>query len=152
MPSQNFERELQVTADRARCWAVLTDVELLTSWVEIVHNTTEVAHLERYTAVLQDRVGPFSLRADLGIDVKVPQPERVIEVSAQGEDRQVGSRISVSASLRLDPAPNGVTVSVSGRYQVTGRVAGMGAGIIKKKADKILEEFFSHAAAELGGS
>ena len=153
MPSQNFARQLQAGADPERCWQVLTDVGLMTTWVRIVHDTKEIAPLERYAAVLQDRVGPFSLRADLDIRVTVPQAGWHIDVAAQGEDRQVGSRISVAASLRLEPRPEGgAVVSVRGRYQVTGRVAAMGAGIIRKKADTILEEFFSHAADELGAA
>jgi carbon monoxide dehydrogenase subunit G len=152
MPSQSFERELRVTADPASCWKVLTDVALLTSWVSIVHDTEEIAPLERYKAVLQDRVGPFSLRADLAIAVEVPEPERLVTVRAEGEDRQVGSRIAVDASLSLEPGPDGGThVVVKGRYQVTGRAASMGSGVIKKKADKLLQEFFAAAAGELGG-
>lgn len=152
MPSESFARELQVTADAASCWKVLTDVALLSSWVSIVHDTEELAHLERYKAVLQDRVGPFSLRADLAIDVEVPEPERLIKVRAEGEDRQVGSRIAVEATLSLEPGTGaGTRVLVQGRYQVTGRAASMGSGVIKKKADKILQEFFASASAELGG-
>ena len=151
MPSQSFARQLRASAEPERCWQVLTDVGLMTSWVQILHDTKEIAHLERYAAVLQDRVGPFSLRADLDIRVTVPEPGRHIEVRAQGEDRQVGSRIAVDATLRLEPQPEGgALVSVQGRYQVTGRAAAMGAGIIRKKADTILEEFFTHAAEELG--
>lgn len=152
MPSESFERELLVTADAARCWKVLTDVALLTSWVPIVHDTEEIAHLERYKAVLQDKVGPFSLRAGLVIDVEVPEPERIVKVHAEGEDRQVGSRIAVDATLSLEPGSEGGTrVAVQGRYQVTGRAASMGSGVIRKKADKILEGFFASAAEDLGG-
>ena len=152
MPAQNFERQLQVTADAARCWKVLTDVALLTSWVPIVHDTEEIAHLERYSAVLRDRVGPFSLRADLAVHVRVPEPERLIEVRAEGEDRQVGSRIAVEAALGLEPDGGGTRVTVKGRYQVTGRAATLGSGVIRKKADRILQEFFAQAGAELGGA
>lgn len=152
MPSENFERDLPVAADAARCWKVLTDVALLTSWVPIVHDIEEIARLERYKAVLQDKVGPISLRADLVIDVEVPEPERSVRVHAEGEDRQVGSRIAVDATLSLEPGSGGGTqVVVQGRYQVTGRAASLGSGVIRKKADKILKGFFASAADELGG-
>jgi carbon monoxide dehydrogenase subunit G len=41
-------------------------------------------------------------------------------------------------------------VDVSGSYSVTGRVASMGSSQVKRKADKILEEFFTQAGQELG--
>ena len=39
----------------------------------------------------------------------------------------------------------------TGDYQVTGRVAGMGGGVIRKKADRIISDFFTKAGEELGG-
>jgi len=44
----------------------------------------------------------------------------------------------------------GSTIATEGRYEVTGRVASMGSGVIQKKADRILADFFSKAALELG--
>lgn len=63
------------------------------------------------------------------------------------------SRIAVSAVLALSEDSNGGTaIEVEGSYQVTGRVAGMGGGVIRKKAERILGEFFQHAGDELGGA
>jgi carbon monoxide dehydrogenase subunit G len=74
-----------------------------------------------------------------------------IELEASGRDRAVDSRIAVRALLRLDRAEHGgSTILTEGRYEVTGRVASMGSGIIQKKADRILADFFSRAGRELG--
>jgi carbon monoxide dehydrogenase subunit G len=130
---------------------VLTDVPRLVSWVSIVDDAKELAHLERYTAVLLDRIGPFKLRADLDITVSEVEAGRHIRVQASGEDRQVASRIGIDATLDLTQSDGGATtVSVEGTYEVVGRVATLGAGMIKQKATKILDEFFGRAGAELG--
>lgn len=151
MASEQFSRELTVTADVDRTWAVLTDIERLASWVSIVHDVVELSRLEKYTAVLQDKVGPFKLRADLSITARVVHDGRDIELEASGRDRSVDSRIAVSASLQLHELGDGRTeIRTAGRYQVTGRVASMGSGVIRKKADRILEDFYSNAARELG--
>ena len=47
---------------------------------------------------------------------------------------------------------SGTALGVTGRYEVTGRVATLGAAAIRKKGDKILAEFFANAAKELGGN
>lgn len=152
MPSVSFTRGITVVADPATCWAVLTDVPKLVDWVTIVDDARELAPLEKYTAVLMDRIGPFKLRADLDITVSEVEVGRRIRVSADGEDRQVASRIKVDAVLTLaGSGPDGTVVAVDGRYEVSGRVATMGAGMIRQKATKILDEFFGRAAAELGG-
>lgn len=152
MPSMTFNRELSVSSDANTCWDVLTDVPRLVDWVSIVDDAREIAPLEKYTAVLMDRLGPFKLRADLDIVVSEVEIGKRIRVRASGEDRQVSSRIGVDAVLTLAEADGGGTrVGVDGSYEVIGRVATLGAGMIRQKAAKILDEFFGRAAAELGG-
>lgn len=150
MPTASFERELDVASPPSECWKTLIDVPTLVRWVSVLDDAEEQEHLSRYSAVLADRLGPFRLRADLDIRVGDVEEERKVAVSARGEDRQVASRISVDAVLELEPAEGGGTkVAVAGTYEVAGRVATMGAGTIRKKADKILDEFFTNAAAAL---
>lgn len=151
MPSSNFRREIVSGADRRLAWATLTDVQRIAAWVSIVGDVTEISPMEQYRAVLADRVGPFKLRADL--DVRVPElvEGQRIRITAAGEDRQVSSRIAIDATLLLqatDGTPK-TRIVVEGRYEVTGRVASMGGGIISQKAEKILEQFFDRAAVEL---
>ena len=151
MATANFSRKLTVTASPEQTWTVLTDVDRLASWVGIVQDVVELSRLEKYSAVLMDRVGPFKLRADLEINVKVVREGEEVEVEASGRDRAVDSRIAVRAQLSLSAAEHGgSTIATEGRYEVTGRVASMGSGVIQKKADRILEDFFSKAALELG--
>ncbi|MDQ1717876.1 MAG: uncharacterized protein QOE71_3204 [Pseudonocardiales bacterium] len=153
MPSASFTREIVVTADPARCWEVLTDVPRLVDWVSIVDDAKEIAHLERYTAVLMDRLGPFKLKADLDIVVSEVEQGKRIRVQANGEDRQVASRIGINAVLVLNARHDGQTaIGVDGTYEVIGRVATMGAGTIRTKANKVMDEFFSRATVELGSA
>jgi carbon monoxide dehydrogenase subunit G len=142
---------MTVTADAERTWATLTDVPLLVAWVSVVEQAAVITPLEKYSAVLMDRLGPFKLRADLDITLSDVQMGRHVAMRAEGEDRQVGSRVVVLAQLDIDAAPSGgCLVRAIGTYEVTGRVASMGAGTIRKKADKILDEFFDHVASSLG--
>lgn len=154
MPTSTFSRDLSVAREPAECWSVLTDVPRLVTWVSIVDDAKELVPLERYTAVLMDRLGPFKLRAELAIDVGEVEVARHLRVRAAGEDRQVSSRIGVDATMDIEPAAEegGARVAIAGTYEVVGRVATLGTGTIRKKADTILNEFFGHAAAELGGS
>ena len=100
--------------------------------------------------MLEDRVGPFAMRADLAIDVNVDAPARTLHVSGAGEDRQIASRISAALDVRVIPEASGSSVDVKGRYEITGRVATLGAGAIRKKGDKVLEDFFGNLERELG--
>jgi uncharacterized protein len=150
VPTIEFDRSQVVAADQHRCWAVYTDVPKLVTWVSILDDAKEIAYLESYTAVLADRLGPFKLKADLDIKVSEVVPGEHIRVRAEGEDRQVASRIKIDAVLDLESQDGGTAVRAVGSYEVVGRVATMGASMIVKKANKILDEFFAHSVEELG--
>ncbi len=153
MPRSEFRRELTVLASPEQSWKTLTDVPLLVGWVNIVEDAVEIEPLGRYSAVLMDRLGPFKLRADLDIVVTNLDPGRSITFRASGEDRQVGSRLVIEATMEIAARqPEGSLARFTGMYEVTGRVASMGSGTINKKADKIMAEFFDAAEAALGSA
>ena len=151
MTTGTIERTIDVGLDPRAVWARVTDVGEVASWLPIIERVTERQHLARYDAVLQDRVGPFRLRADLAIEVTEASEPTHISVEATGEDRQVRSRIAVGATLALSPAPSGsgTRLHVMGNYEVTGRVATLGASTINSKARKLVDEFCTRAEAQL---
>jgi len=149
MPSADFERALTVGRSPADCWGVLTDVKKVAEWVTVVGEVDEIDHLQAYRAVLADQFGPFKLKADLDITVTDLDEGSSIAFRAKGEDRQVSTSIVVDGTMALQPADTGTTIHVKGRWNVIGTVATMGSGTIRKKADTIMEEFFSAAEAEL---
>jgi uncharacterized protein len=152
VPTIEFDRSQLVAADREQCWKVYTDVPKLVTWVSVLDDAKEIANLETYTAVLADRLGPFKLKADLDITVSEVVAGEHIRVRAAGEDRQVASRIAIDAVLSLAAQDGGTLVRAAGSYEVIGKVATMGASMIVKKANKILDEFFEHSVAELGSA
>lgn len=153
MPLETFAKTISLAAEPRRAWEVLTDVQELATWVGIIHSATEIERLKSYSAVLQDRVGPFNLRADLSIDVAVIEDGEAIDIHASGRDRALDSKIDIEGNLRLAGVPSGGSeLSVRGSYQVTGRAAALGAGIVRKKGDVAIEQFFSSAVRVLGAA
>jgi uncharacterized protein len=151
MSTGTIERTIDVTLDPPAAWARLTDVGEVASWLPVLEKVTEREPLAAYDAVLQDRVGPFRLRADLAIKVTAANEPTLLAIEASGEDRQVRSRISVDASLALAPGDGGrgTRLHLVGNYEVTGRVATLGASTISSKARKLVDEFCARAEAEL---
>ncbi len=119
-------------------------------WVTVVGEVEEVSELEEYKAVLTDSFGPFNLHADVKVDVLDVEEGRSIHFKGSGKDRQVNTSISVDARLDLAEEGEGTVIHAHGSWNVLGTVATMGTGTIRSKADKIVEEFFSAAEAELG--
>jgi carbon monoxide dehydrogenase subunit G len=147
---QDFNKTIQLTAPVATVWEALLDVRRVASWLSIVRDVKDADPPRRYTALLEDRLGPFAMRADLALTVEADADRHRMHVAAAGEDRQVASRISATIDLVLDPSETGTVVTVTGRYEVTGRIATLGSGPIRKKGDKVLDEFFTNLGNELG--
>lgn len=146
---QDFTKTIELRAAPAAVWDAMLDVRRVASWLSIVRDVRDVEPPRRYTALLEDRLGPFAMRADLDVNVETTA-DRAMHVAAAGEDRQVASRIAATIDLALEPRGQGTVVTVNGRYEITGRIATLGSGAIRKKGDKILEEFFTNLGRELG--
>jgi carbon monoxide dehydrogenase subunit G len=151
MSTGTIERTIDVPLAPPEVWARITDVREVASWLSILERVTERERLAAYDAVLQDRVGPFRLRADLAIKVTEATEPSILAVQAAGEDRQVRSRIAVDASLELNPGESGTgtRLHLVGSYEVTGRVATLGASTINAKARKLVDEFCTRVETEL---
>ena len=147
---QDFARTIRLDARPDAVREAVLDVRRVASWLSIVRDVRDVDPPRRYAALLEDRLGPFAMRADL--DVNVDAKDGRLRVTASGEDRQVASRIAATIDLAIVSEGSGTALGVTGRYEVTGRVATLGAAAIRKKGDKILAEFFANAAKELGGN
>jgi uncharacterized protein len=146
---QEVGERVRLAGDREVVWETVGDVPTVLSWISIVGAAEEIEPGSRYRAVLEDRLGPFRLRADLDIQVSEREHGRRIRARGDGEDRQISSRLIVEVELVLHEEAGGTVVDVHGSYEVTGRPAALGASSIRKKAAKILAEFFSSAERAL---
>ncbi len=146
---QEFQETVRLAGSRDAVWRTVSDIPSVLSWISIVGGAEEVEPDARYRAVLEDRMGPFKLRADLDIAVQERVEGERIHARGEGEDRQIGSRLIIDVTLALRDSDDGTAVDVNGSYEVTGRPATLGAGSIRKKAQKVLAEFFASAERAL---
>ena len=153
------DREFVVEAPRDEVWPRLLDVEAVASWLPIMHSVTEVSSGRpgidgsSFQAAFEDKVGPFSLRADLHIEVAGVRESEEVSIRARGEDRQIRSRIMIDAACTLaDEGPGCTRVRLSGTYEITGRVATLGAGVIRSRANKLIDTFCTNAATGLSAN
>jgi carbon monoxide dehydrogenase subunit G len=146
---QEFQETVRLAGPRESVWTTVNDIPTVLSWISIVGEAEEVEPETRFRALLEDRMGPFKLRADLDIEVLERVEGELIRARGEGEDRQIGSRLTIDVTLALSDDAGGTAVDVHGSYEVTGRPAALGASSIRKKASKVLSEFFGSAERAL---
>lgn len=152
MSAFSFDRSIQVAAEVETAWSLMTDVPRLVDWISVVGEAKEKEPLRTYTAVIQDRVGMFSLRADLDITLTNVRVHEHISAHAVGEDRQIGSRITIDAEIDLSGEGDVTVIRVQGSYGITGRAATLGASQIKRKGENVINDFFSNLEREASKS
>lgn len=147
---QEFSEVVLVDGSGDEAWPVVSDIMTVLGWISIVGEAAVVEPGRAFRAVLQDRLGPFKLRADLVIEVDADAAARRIQAHAGGEDRQIGSRLTIDVELEVRETDGRTVVAVGGAYEVTGRPASLGAASIRKKAAKVLDEFLARVRADVG--
>jgi uncharacterized protein len=127
------------------------NVQLVSTFLPILSELNELEYLKSYTAVLEDKVGPFKLRADLAITTAIDNELLKFAVEARGEDRQVRSAIRISAEVQFKKLSESSTnIQITGSYEVSGKVATLGASVIKSKAHKLMLGFESQVKDNFG--
>jgi carbon monoxide dehydrogenase subunit G len=148
MAEFDFDQTVQVNGSPDEVWSLITDVPRLVGWISVLEDARTVEELAHYTAVVRDKVGMFKLRADLDIRVAEKVERERIVVRAEGEDRQVGSRIVIDATVTMTPGTDQTDVRVGGRYSISGSAATLGSSTIQRKGDKVIKEFFQHLSSD----
>lgn len=145
-----FDRTIEVSTAPTDVWNRILEIDCIAGWVPIIGDVEEIERLVEYEAVLSDALGPFSMAADLEITVLEHAEPNHIRFKADGEDRQVGSRILVDATLDLAPTNAGSELRFHGSYEVSGRAATLGASMIRTKASAMIDKFEAGARTEFG--
>lgn len=139
----SFERTTSIGASPGRVWATLHDVNLLASFSSHLGHVTTVEPDRSWNVNLQDHVGPLRLSAPMQVEILEETEEVEISIRASGKDRGPGTLLVVEATMRLDQAEDGV-LTLSGRFDLTGKVVRFGAAVAKRQADRMIDEFWSN--------
>lgn len=106
-------------------------------------NVREFAAAEpgRYTTLLVERLGPFSVQVALTIDVSEDAAGRRMVAKVSGEDRAGQARVRGDVTATVRPSGEGATLDVSSNVEVLGRMAALGAVPMRRRGDQVFEQF-----------
>ena len=146
-----FQKEVEIAAPRDKVWNFIWDVD---RFIECVPGCKEAKTIEpgkRYSAIMVEKVGPFKVEFPTTIEVLEREELSHIKAQAAGADNKIGSRMKVDLDVHLrDQNGNTVLGFVAG-LDILGKLAALGHGIIKRKADQVLDEFAQAVKRRLEG-
>jgi carbon monoxide dehydrogenase subunit G len=133
-----------------KVWPRLRDVDLLASCSTAVGGVKELVPGQEWSVNLIRRVGRFQLAAPLVITIVGEDDGKALRVQARGSDRKIGARLDVDASMEMeDLGDEGVRLFLRGQYEVTGRIASLGSGVVRRHATELVDEFSTNFSAAL---
>jgi carbon monoxide dehydrogenase subunit G len=143
-------REVSLAAPTERVWALLWDVPRMVACVPGCVDAREVEPRRRYQARMSQKVGPISLSVPLDIHVTEEAPGRLV-LDARGRDGVVAAEVQMAVRLAVEPAAAGSRLAVAAEGRVLGKLGALGAAVIQRRAEELVDEFTARLRHELGG-
>jgi carbon monoxide dehydrogenase subunit G len=139
--------ELPTSVDAA--WALLNQPERVAACLPNVREFVAAAQPGRYTTVLVERLGPFSVSVALTVDVTEDAAARRMVARIAGEDRGGQARVRGEVAASVRDADGGSVLDVASDVEVLGRLAALGAVPIRRRGDQVFDQFVRNLVSVL---
>ena len=143
-------REVALAAPTERVWQALWDVPRMVACVPGCVEAREVEPRRRYQARMSQKVGPIALSVALDIHVTEEAPGRLM-LEARGRDRLLGAEVQMAVRLAVEAAESGSRLLVEAEGKVLGKLGALGASVIQRRAEELVDEFTARLRDAIGG-
>lgn len=142
-----FDQAVVLQADVQSVWGLLWNVERLATCIPGCQGAEPVEPGKRYRATVTQKVGPFQLKVPLEILVQEAREPTQLKARATGQDPRVATRVTVDLDLQLRALnPEQTELVFQAQVSVLGKLATLGQGMIRRKAEQVLEAFTQNLA------
>jgi carbon monoxide dehydrogenase subunit G len=147
-----FEKEVEIHAPKEKVWEFIWDVDRFIACVPGCKEAKTVEPGKLYSAVIVEKVGPFRVEFPTTIEVLEREELKRIKAQASGADNKIGSRMKVDLDVSLLGEGEKTKLTFAAGVDILGKLAALGHGIIKRKADQALDEFAQAVKKQLEGN
>lgn len=149
--SLQFEKQVEIQAPREKVWNFIWDVDQFIACVPGCKEAKTLEEGKRYSATMVEKVGPFKVEFPTTIEVLEREELSRIKAQASGADNKIGSRMKLDLEVKLREEENKTVLQFIAGVDILGKLAALGHGIIKRKADQVLDEFAQAVKKRLEG-
>lgn len=146
-----FQKEVEILAPREKVWRFIWDVDRFIACVPGCKEAKTIEEGKRYAATMVEKVGPFKVEFPTTIEVLEREELSRIKAQASGADNKIGSRMKLDLDVNLREQGDKTVLGFVAGVDILGKLAALGHGIIKRKADQVLDEFAQAVKAKLEG-
>ncbi len=148
-----FNQSAIIPVAREPLWDFLMDVPKVARSLPGVETVTQIDDTT-YEGILKVRVGPISLRLQGKIVMELRDRENWrATLRAEATDRMAAGTVKGKTSMELkEISPKETEFLVETDVNILGKIGEFGQPIIRRKADKMLQEFVENIKKQLTGS
>lgn len=146
-----FDKEVEISAPREKVWQFIWDVDRFIACVPSCREAKTIEEGRLYSATMVEKVGPFRVEFPTTIEVLEKEDLKRIKAQASGADNKIGSRMKIELDVTLGERGNKTLLSFGANVDILGKLAALGHGIIKRRADQVLDEFAQAVKQRLEG-
>jgi uncharacterized protein len=146
-----FQKEVEISASKEAVWKFIWDIDRFIACVPGCKEAKTLEEGKRYTATMVEKVGPFKVEFPTTIEVLEREELTRIKAQATGADNKIGSRMKLDLDVHLREEGDKTILSFVAGVDILGKLAALGHGIIKRKADQVLDEFAQAVKTKLEG-
>lgn len=148
-----FQTQTTVECSKEELWSLLFDVTRVAELIPGCSDVEEIKHLEQYSAVIRQKVGPFKFEMPCEIVVDEYIEQERVAITANGQDKKTATSVMVKMVLTLGDAEESgsVLMDIDSDIQIAGKLATLGFPVVNKKCKDIFREFDTNLQKELEG-
>jgi carbon monoxide dehydrogenase subunit G len=146
-----FEGHILIRAPLANVWEFFTQIDRIARCIPGCQSV-EALDADRYRVVIAEKLGIFRVTFTTEAKIEEVNPRVSIKAGVTGDDRKLGSRFRQTLQAVFTETNSSETsVDLRTEVQFMGKIAGLGYGILKRKADEALVKFGEAVRLELEG-
>ena len=146
----NVTENLEIGAAPADVWILLNDTVRLAALVPGVEEAIRIEHTEQeaYRVRVTEKVGPFKVTMKLEVTVTGRVEPLSISASVKGGDAMGMGRATGLIGVALAPAESGTALTLTVNVEVLGKLATLGAPVVRRRVTELFGEFGRRVVAE----
>ncbi|UBU14443.1 SRPBCC family protein [Nonomuraea gerenzanensis] len=143
--AMRFEHEFTVPVPVEQAWAVLLDVERVAPCLPGA--TLDIFEGDEFTGRMKVKVGPITVtyRGTARFE-DVDKDSYSLTIQASGKEARGSGTASATVRARMEPREEATLVTVETSFNVTGRPAQFGRGVMAEVGGRLIEKFAANLA------
>lgn len=145
----NITGESEINVPPSVVWEALNDAEILRQSIPGCETLDKVSDTE-FTAKVTTKIGPIKAKFSGEVELADLDPPNGYTLSGRGSGGAAG-KARGSARITLEAIPEGTRLSYDVTADVSGKIAQLGARLLKGTATSLAEKFFANFNAIVAG-